>query len=291
MKLIFNSNTYLKWARLPYPMPVGGLISYCKILLVTFFMAGLIYILKPFGLTALKSSQLTLLLSQIMLSLSLVSWLITEKIPRYFVDETQWKTGHQVLIIFINLFVAAIIVFAFTHQYLANSSAHLEQAIRYISFTVLLALPIIIIRVMAMQNQYLKHHLKIANDISSHMADSSLEENSDLMLSIKGEDGELSFKLDNFLFAKSEKNYIEFYLLENKQIKNKLLRKTMTELSDNLAKYTCIQVCHRSYLINLNHVSKVKGNSRGYALSINYYNSDIPVARSRSKAVLKYLKD
>ena len=93
--------------------------------------------------------------------------------------------------------------------------------------------------------------------------------------SIKINDFEL--EIDQFIFAKSEGNYVEIYL--NKQHKNKkLIRITLKNLEALLKTYPTIIKTHRSYLVNCNYLEKIDGNAQGYRLHINKY--FVPVSRN-----------
>ncbi|MDC1161888.1 LytTR family DNA-binding domain-containing protein [Tenacibaculum sp.] len=93
--------------------------------------------------------------------------------------------------------------------------------------------------------------------------------------SIKVNDFEL--EIDQFMFAKSEGNYLEIYL--NKQYQNKkLIRVTLKNLEVLLETYPNIIKTHRSYLVNCNYIEKIDGNAQGYQLQISKY--IVPVSRS-----------
>lgn len=108
------------------------------------------------------------------------------------------------------------------------------------------------------------------NTISNHFS-----VNKQATESLKINDLELS--IDQFMFAKSEGNYLEIYL--NKQHSNKiLLRITLTNLEALLIAFPNIIRTHRSYLVNANYIEKVKGNAQGYQLHIHTY--IVPVSRN-----------
>ncbi len=88
---------------------------------------------------------------------------------------------------------------------------------------------------------------------------------------------DLELDLEQFMFAKSEGNYLEIYL--NKQNPNKvLIRITLKNFEALLKTYPNIIKTHRSYLVNSNCIEKLKGNAQGYQLHINKY--IVPVSRN-----------
>ncbi len=93
---------------------------------------------------------------------------------------------------------------------------------------------------------------------------------------VKANDFEL--QTDTLLFAKADGNYVELFFEGGKNTKV-LKRITLKELEEILKPYPNIIRTHRSYLVNLNHVSRVIGNAQGYKLRLNDFDQKIPVSR------------
>ena len=89
------------------------------------------------------------------------------------------------------------------------------------------------------------------------------------------------FSLDpnGFLFAKAEGNYLEILVSQNGQVQKLLKRMTLKEFEAQLNAPDHIIRTHRSYLVNLHHVSDIKGNAQGYQLHLTYHPETIPVSR------------
>jgi LytTr DNA-binding domain len=117
-------------------------------------------------------------------------------------------------------------------------------------------------------------HRNNANTLNIAINDSSSVINQ-VKSSVKIDDFKL--EIDQFMFAKSEGNYLEIYL--NKQHQNKeLIRITLKNLEALLKTYPNIIKTHRSYLVNSNYIEKINGNAQGYKLHIAKY--IIPVSRN-----------
>ena len=86
-------------------------------------------------------------------------------------------------------------------------------------------------------------------------------------------------KVDNLLFAKSEGNYIEFYL-KDVTVDRTVKRLTLKELESALEPFPEIIRTHRSYLVNTNQVKGVEGNAQGYRLSLRDFDGTVPVSRN-----------
>jgi hypothetical protein len=117
-------------------------------------------------------------------------------------------------------------------------------------------------------------HSNNANTLNIAINDISSATNQ-IKKSININDFELD--IDQFMFAKSEGNYLEIYF--NKQHQNKeLIRVTLNNLETLLKTYPNIIKTHRSYLVNCNYIEKIEGNAQGYRLQISRY--IVPVSRN-----------
>ncbi len=85
-----------------------------------------------------------------------------------------------------------------------------------------------------------------------------------------------NLSLEDFLFAKAEGNYLEFYFSGGQK---ELKRLTMKELEFQLQEFPWILKTHRSYLVNTRKISKVAGNAQGYQLSLLDSPQLAPVSR------------
>lgn len=85
---------------------------------------------------------------------------------------------------------------------------------------------------------------------------------------------------DDLLYAEAEGNYVTVVYQENNEIKRQQIRQTMKQVMQMTEDNRQIIRVHRAYIVNLNHVVKVSGNSQGYQLSLDAANAQVPVSRS-----------
>ncbi|MFC1724543.1 LytR/AlgR family response regulator transcription factor [candidate division KSB1 bacterium] len=101
------------------------------------------------------------------------------------------------------------------------------------------------------------------------------------------EETELSLK--DLLFIKAIDNYIEIYRKNGDNTKTIVLRSTLTRIEEALNMYPFLFRCHRSYLVNINSILRVTGNSQGYRLLFKGVDYSIPVSRNYSKKLLRLI--
>ncbi len=95
----------------------------------------------------------------------------------------------------------------------------------------------------------------------------------------------LTIPAKDFIAAEAEGNYITItYYDKEGSVKLGQLRQTMKQLEVMIADYPNLIRVHRAFIVNINHVKSVEGNSQGYRISIDGYKSGIPVSRSFTSA-------
>jgi hypothetical protein len=106
-------------------------------------------------------------------------------------------------------------------------------------------------------------------------------------------DGKDWFKVeqDNIYFITSCDNYVEIhYATDEKKISKRLIRNTISKLEEHLNESSLFR-CHRSFIVNLDKVCQVEGNSKSMTLSLIGNNTEIPVSRTRISELQQKLKD
>ncbi len=95
---------------------------------------------------------------------------------------------------------------------------------------------------------------------------------------LKSED--FLFNVNDFLYAKSEGNYMEIYFSKNNETIKLIKRLTLKNLENQLSTFKFIIKIHRSIILNLNAVEKVSGNAQGYKVGLKNYPTTVSVSRS-----------
>lgn len=88
------------------------------------------------------------------------------------------------------------------------------------------------------------------------------------------------FKVDELLFARADGNYVILNILKDGFLKSELKRITLKQLETQLAAYPYLLRCHRAYLVNVQRVAKLSGNSQGYLTSFDETEDRVPVSRA-----------
>ena len=105
--------------------------------------------------------------------------------------------------------------------------------------------------------------------------------------SSEGGKEEVEIRLQDLLFIKSVDNYVEIYRTDNGQIKRIFLRSSLKRIEQDLKDHSFLFKCHRAFMVNVNNISRVTGNSQGYQLVFKGIDFVVPVSRNTSKNLFK----
>lgn len=256
-----------------------------SILIPGIFTFLLIVLFRPLGFNSLPTSYVLAFALSFALIASTLVW-FTVKLLKFVVphwmDEENWTLGKEVLLIFTVLVFIVLTIFLIFFS--INITEHGPWELFKMVFvkTILFSIFPILIMVLFEQYNYQRNQLKVANELSQKV---KLEQkHTENVHSIVAENGQpvLHLKSDEILWAQSDGNYLElFYLESGEKVIKELIRNRLKNLVDQLPDETFFH-CHKSYMINLNHIQKVQGNARNFEVVLRYGKTPIPIARSKS---------
>lgn len=194
--------------------------------------------------------------------------LLFSTIPTSSDVEEHWTLGKEALYISSYLLVVGIAQFLIRDLIYDNpnnwSWRYLFEEVRN-TFLVgglfaTILIPINFIRLMS-KNSYRANALNVPH--TDTQAREVTENRTNSLISIEN----IEFEVADFVFAKAEGNYVALHINGENPTKT-LKRITIKELDSLLQEHGNILKVHRSYLVNLEYVTQVKGNAQGYRLSL-----------------------
>ena len=111
-------------------------------------------------------------------------------------------------------------------------------------------------------------------------------ENRIIELIAENEKDSLKISAQNLFYIESSDNYSTvFYQKETDgKLQKELLRSSLTRLESQISSSNIVR-CHRSFIVNLDKVTKVTGNAQGYKLHLSSHELVVPVARKYSEII------
>jgi len=142
------------------------------------------------------------------------------------------------------------------------------------------------------QNFLNKKYKAISDEIQNKISGSYLnKELTDITFSIPF-DFDKKITASSICFIESLGNYIKvFWENGDYKMQNIVVRKSLSELENELSGLNYIFKSHRTYLVNIHKIEKVTGDSQGLKLKIKNIEQIIPVSRSKIKEFKNLLAD
>lgn len=252
----------------------------------------IIFFIRPFGIS--DEDRLFLLLTALSLSISsaflLLVNLILIKKNIYNSMRQNWKTIHELLFLFIVTLEISLIDTFITSSLLGMMDLSISTFVRISSYVIILHLPLIIFQtalsifivyqkemtILKTKNEYLKEIEKLNNEIK--------EKNE--LLSLNIENDKMTISRNNIISISSYGNYLKFFLNSHSGIIEIVKRDSLTSIESQLNMFDEFIRCHRSHIININHVEKILGTSKKAEALFKIGNLSIPIARSSIKKII-----
>ncbi len=208
------------------------------------------------------------------LALSLNLLLIPSLFPKIFTSD-HWKIKKEILW---NLWILFTILVGF--YFLNNSLGVIKFDFNLVIKLVLTAVIPITVIIIVNYNTILRSHLKLADEISKKIKDNKLIEDKIIYFDSDYQKDSLALKVSLLLFIRSANNYIEVFWKENETIKKKMVRCSMLHAEEILKDQKFILKCHRSFMVNINHIERIEGYLQGYRLFFENIDFPIPVSKN-----------
>lgn len=121
------------------------------------------------------------------------------------------------------------------------------------------------------------------------LAENTEETKENNVIQFKDEKDEVRFSItsDKVVFIESSDNYCIIKYLNNDKISDFVLRSSLKRLANELID-TPIQRCHRSYMINLEHVASLKKYNSDISFEFDVPNvKEIPISKSYNEKIME----
>ena len=228
-------------------------------------------------------SSLMVLIGMVVVSLSrVIMGFVVKKVSITYPDYVIWLVSDAVILSVFYTFVAYKV--GFVDNFLNDSPEMTRWEAIFSIFwkstanTVWMLLIPYTISLLFLDNQYLKNRIK---DLGARTPESNI-------VHLKDEKGEirLSINIENILYAEAADNYVIVKYINNDKIIDFLLRTNLKKLSEDL-RDTPIQRCHRSFMINLLHVTSLKKDLTEFIIQFDTTSiKDITVSKTYQESIM-----
>lgn len=219
-----------------------------------------------------------------------VMFILNVIIPQFFYqffENENWMLWKEVFYSLLNVLTIGAVNSAF-FLFMISGEFNWSIYFRFQFYTLCVGLlPIFVITLLRERYDYAKYAKTSAwlNKQRNGIRNKSKDIQTVITLTSKNKNENINIKIDNLLFIRSMDNYLEIHTKNEKYI----IRNTLKQLEEDFKKYHHLFRCHKSYLVNFNHVEEVKGNAQGYKLSLYFTDIKVPVSRKLNEEIKKRL--
>jgi len=258
---------------------------------MSFAMSSFVFlflvIFRPFGLSNDENVLMitagygaTCLVVMLFLNVSIIALF-----PKFF-DENNWLIWKELVWVLFNIAFIGL-ANAYYTCLITEISFSLEVVGYFTLYTLAVSVLPLVVSVLVNYSLKKERYEKTSNEISKGLHVRLLNRK-ETRIVLDGGNERLTLQPDDFLYAKSLDNYVECYFLDGTDLKKQLLRKTLKSTGDDFSAIDDIRQVHRSYLVNLNHVSHVSGNAQGLRLHFSNIEEVVPVSRNLTESLRAY---
>lgn len=253
---------------------------------LSIFIALFMIVFQPFGFSDYKGSKI--IIGSGYGLVTLVTLIFDTIVSRIFFkdwfEKKEWTVLKQIIWQVCVLFTIGLGNSLYASW--LNGSWGFNMFLAFQCYTVAIGITPIVLITVIQQNRLLTENLKSAQDFNTQLhPKDEVAGNEIVSLLSDNEKDRLDIELSQLLYIESSGNYIEIFYTKDKMLKSMLLRSTLKRTEAQLEPHPSVVKCHRAFLINVDKIIHVKGNSQGLRLVLKHTDTEIPVSRNFSKSL------
>ncbi len=183
-------------------------------------------------------------------------------------NKKNWDLKREIIVQFL-LWVLNSVAWAFYTAYVANVKLSMYLAVKIVILS--LAPPVIIL--------FIKEFRSLRMQVDGLKVQHREKRQEHIELVSENRSEKLALASGELILVQSAENYVEIQYLAGGTWTKKLLRATFKSIEDQLRPFSQMIRCHRSYIINMDHVIKLHREYGRIYLKMNGIEENIPVSR------------
>jgi len=255
----------LNFLKKPYPFNDDLKHNARIILFISLGVLAFLLIFQPIKISSFSNQEILYLVTGLaastflVLSFSLI--VLPSLVPKLF-DNKLWNIKREIIWNIWLLLAISASDFLFYTKLFGVLSIGFYDIVKIILLGFLPVSVLIIIN----QNRLLQDHLKSAQELNKKLLENKQQKEKLIHFESDYKKDELTIKSDSLLMIKSSDNYIEVYYLSGGVVKKQMIRSTLKKAEESIREFDFIVMCHRTFIVNVNHIKEIQGNSQGYKL-------------------------
>lgn len=267
----------LNFLHKPYPFNDDLKHNAKTILFISLGVLAFLLIFQPIEVSEFSQKEIFYLLSGLALSTFFILTLNLIVIPSLFKKiSANWDIKREIIWNIWILFAISGSDFVLYTQLFGIININYSDIGRIL---LLGSLPVAVLIVIN-QQRLLRSNLKSAQQLNKKLIENKQHKEKLIHFESEYKKDGLILAANSLVLIKAADNYIEVFYESDNQIHKQLIRSSLNKAEEKIAEFDFIIKCHRSFIVNTNHIKEIKGNSQGYMLY--FENIDFPALVSQN---------
>lgn len=180
-----------------------------------------------------------------------------------------WQISHEIFSIIIFFICSGSVIFFYNHFFINNLSYSIGHHLGYYTYIVLPMMVVLTPLILYLRQKFGEFVIPVDPDT--------------YVLIGKNKNEKLELKKNELLYIQAEENYINIYFIDsNNQAQSKTFRQTLSVVHEQAS---FLQKCHRSYLVNINQIYEIQGNSQSAKICFLQVEQKVPLSKTYYKQI------
>jgi LytTr DNA-binding domain len=286
----FVFSSILRWLRTPYPFYLNDERKNLWLCVgIGFFIM--------FFLSVYKSEKNYILFGTVTVIILIFNMIVLARLFPKPLDPTRWTIGKYILLTLWHLISIGIVSTLINIFYVHAECTVMENMSRAFANVATTGVITIALVSLFLRNYQLRENL--ANALAANQElqkidslrlqkefPSKVTPPEKQMTTLQTETSEtFSFSLPDLIYIEADDNYSTIVWRNGHGVERKLLRVNLKSIENQINNSFTIR-CHRSFIVNINAISNIIGNTNGYKLVMADLDVTIPVSRPKGKEVI-----
>jgi len=234
------------------------------------FLSMLIIFLEPFNTNEYESNNriISLLGFGALLSCVFIIQSIIENFWYYRVNKI-WLVLYEILSTIIFFTFSGTIIYLYNHLIINNLNYSIKSHWWYYSHIVLAMIPIVTPVLLYLRQKFGQRIIPSSPNT--------------IIITGENKNEKLKLQKNELLYIQAVENYIEIFFVDrDHKLLSKTFRQTLSKVHEQVS---FLEKCHRSYLVNINNIKEIRGNSQSAKIYFQNVEKKIPLSKTLYKSI------
>jgi DNA-binding LytR/AlgR family response regulator len=268
------------------PSPIAALRQAALFGLFVFLF---LTIFQPFGIRGMPGNFLSITagFGAVTAGVMVLLNVLAPQLLRAYFEETRWTVGREVAQTMLNLWAIGVGNFLF-FSYAAKAEFSAESFWGFQFITVAVGVFPVVLLILARERRSRTTYEKAAEALTDELPQAAPNTGNTIAFQLQAGQEPLTLLTSELRCLQAADNYVYVHFFRGAP-QRCIVRSTLKTLEADLSAYPHFLRCHKSYIVNLDAVTRISGNAQGYKLHVQDVEEPIPVSRQHNATIKERL--